>query len=82
MVLRTKVKVTRIFGTKKLDNLAILGARTLKLRKDVGPHQWMTLRPKVLVKVTVTFNTKKLIVLQCLRLEPLNLGGMLVLTNR
>ena len=34
MVLRAKVKVT-----KKLNNLAMLGDRTLKLRRDVGPHQ-------------------------------------------
>ena len=33
------VKVTMTFSTKKLDNLALLGATTLKLRRDVGPHQ-------------------------------------------
>ena len=30
MILRAKVKVTRTFSTKKLDNLAMLRARTLK----------------------------------------------------
>ena len=35
---------------------------------------------KVMVKVTMTFSTKKLIIRQCLRPEPLNLDGMLVLT--
>ena len=60
MILRAKVKVTRTFITKKLDNLAILVARTLKFRGDVGPHKSMTLRAKVMVKVTRTFSTKKL----------------------
>ena len=35
-----------------------------------------------MVKVTMTFSTKKLIIRQCLRLEHLNLDGMLVLTGR
>ena len=34
-----KVKGTRTFSTKKFDNLAMLGDRTLKLRRDVCPHQ-------------------------------------------
>ena len=59
MILRAKVKVIRTFSTKTLDNLAILGARTLKLRRDVSPHQWRTPRAKVMVKVTMTFSTKK-----------------------
>ena len=33
-----------------------------------------------MVKVTITFSTKMLIIWQCLRLEHLNLDGMLVLT--
>ena len=41
----------------------------------------MTLKAKIIVKVTMIFSTKKLIILQCLRLEPLNLDGMLVLTT-
>ena len=77
-----KVKVTRTFSTKKLDNLAMLGDRTLKLRRDVGPHQKMTQRAKVMIKVTMTFSTKKLIIWQCLKLEHLNLDGMLILTSR
>ena len=40
------------------------------------------LKAKVMVKVTMTFSTKKLIIRQCLRLEHLNLDGMLVLTSR
>ena len=82
MMLRTKVKVTRTFRTKKLNNLAMLGAITLKLRRDIGPHQWMTLRAKVMVKVIMTLIAKKIIIRQCLRLEPLNFDGMLVLTSR
>ena len=35
-----------------------------------------------MVNVTMTFSTKKLITRQCLRLEPLNIDGMLVLTGR
>ena len=35
-----------------------------------------------MVKVTMTYSTKRLIIWQCLRLEPLNLGGMLVFTGR
>ena len=80
MILRANVKVTRTFSTKKLDiNVAMLGDRTFKLRRDVGPHQS---RAKVMVKVTIAFNIKKLIIRQCLRLEHLNLDGMLVLTSR
>ena len=33
MILSAKVKVTRTFSTKKLDNLAMLGARTIKVRR-------------------------------------------------
>ena len=36
----------------------------------------MTLRAKVIVKVTMTFSTKKLIIRQYLRLEPLNIDVM------
>ena len=42
----------------------------------------MTPRAKVLVKITMTFSTKKLIIRQCLRLDHLNLNRMLVLTSR
>ena len=50
----------------------MLGARTLKLRRDVGPHQQMTQGAKVMV-VTMTFSTKKvnnLAVLEARTLEP------------
>ena len=80
MILRTDV--TRTFSTKMHDNLAMLGTRTFKLRRMVGPHQKMTLKAKVMVKVTMTFSTKKLIMQQCLRLRALNLDGVLVLTSR
>ena len=73
MIVRAKVKVTRTFSTKMLDNLAMLGDMTLRLRRDVGPHQKMTQRAKVMVMVTI--HTKKLIIRQCLRLEHLNLEG-------
>ena len=56
MTFKSKVKVTVSFSTKKAYNSAMLMVRTLKLSRDVGPHQWMVLRAKV--KVTRTFNTK------------------------
>ena len=46
------------FSTKKSYNSAMLMVRTLKLSRDVGPHQEMFLRARV--KVTKTFSTKKL----------------------
>ena len=58
--MRAKVKVTRTFSTKKLGNLAMPRASTLKFRRDVGPHQQMTPRAKIMVKVTMTFSTKML----------------------
>ena len=84
MILRAKVKVPGPLGTKKLDNLAMLGTRALKLRRDVGPHHKMTPRAKVMVKVKVTmiFSTKKLDNLAKLGVGPSNLEGMLVLTSR
>ena len=50
-----KVKVTVTSSTKQAYNSAILGARTLKCRRDVSYDQKMTLRAKV--KVTMTFRT-------------------------
>ena len=35
-----------------------------------------------MVKVTMTFSIRELIIRHCFRLEPLNLDGMLVLTSR
>ena len=46
--------------------LAMLGDRTLKYRRDVGPYQKMTMRAKVMVQVNMTFSTKKLLIWQCL----------------
>ena len=56
MTFKSKVKVTVTFSTKKACNSAMLVARTLKLSRDVGPHQ--ILRAKV--KVTQTFSTRNL----------------------
>ena len=42
-------------------NLAMLGARTLKLSRDVSSDQKMTLRAKVMVKITMTFRTASLL---------------------
>ena len=55
-----KVKVTVTSSTKQVYNLALLGARTLKDR-DVSSDQKMTLRAKVMVKVTMTFRTTSLL---------------------
>ena len=51
-----KVKVTVTSSTKLActGNLAMLGARNLKHSRD---EQKMTLRAKVMVKVTMTFRT-------------------------
>ena len=51
MTLIAKVKVTVTSSSKQAYNLAVLGARTLKGRKDVSSDQ------KVMVKVTMTFRT-------------------------
>ena len=80
MVLRAKVKVTRTFSTKKLNNLAMLGDRTLK-QKGCWSSPVDDTRTKVMVKVTVTFSTKKLIISAVLEARTLELG-MLVLTSR
>ena len=50
-----KVKVTVTSSTKQAYNSAMLGARTLKLSRDVSYDQKMTQRAKV--KVTMTFRT-------------------------
>ena len=44
-----KVKVTVTFSTKQAYNSAMLGARSLKRRRDVSSDQKMTLRAKVMV---------------------------------
>ena len=50
-----KVKVTVTSSTKQAYNLAMLGARTLKHSRDVSYDQEMTLRAKIMVKVTIAF---------------------------
>ena len=60
------VKVTMTSGTKQAYNLAMLGARTLKPSRDVSYDQRMTLRTKVMVKVTMTFRTASLLAMLCI----------------
>ena len=55
-----KVKVTVTSSTIQAYNLAMLGARTLKHSRDVSYDQKMTLRAKVMVKITMTFRTESL----------------------
>ena len=61
-----KVKVMVTSSTKQAYNLAMLGARTLKHRRDVSSEQKMTLRAKVLVKITMTFRTASLLAMLCI----------------
>ena len=56
-----KVKVTVTSSTKQACNLAMLGARTLKDSREITYDQKMTLRAKVMVKVTMTFRTTSLL---------------------
>ena len=60
MTLMAKVKVT-VTSSTKAYNSAMLGARTLKCHRDVSSDQKMTLRAKVMVKVTMTFGTTSLL---------------------
>ena len=61
-----KVKITVTSSTKQAYNSAVLGARTLKSRGDVSPDPKMTLRAKVMVKVTMTFRTASLLAMLCI----------------
>ena len=54
-----KVMVTVISGTKQAYNSAMLGARTLKLRRDVSSDQKMTLRARI-------FRTAFLLTMLCI----------------
>ena len=54
MTFKSKVKVTVTFSTRKAYNSAVLTVRTLRLSRDVGPHQEMNLR------VNRTLHSKKL----------------------
>ena len=67
-----KVKVTVTSSTKRANNSAMLGARTLKRHRDVFllfffffffffSDQKMTLRAKVMVKATMTFRSASLL---------------------
>ena len=62
----TKVKVTVTSSTKQAYNSAMPGARTLKRRRGVFYDQKMTLRVKVMVKVTMTFKTAPLLAMLCI----------------
>ena len=55
-----KVKVTVTSSTKQAYNLAMHWARTLKHCRDVSSDKEMTLRAKVMVKVTMAFRTASL----------------------
>ena len=46
---------------KQADNLAMLGARTLKHSRGVSYDLKMTMRAKVMVKVNMTFRTASLL---------------------
>ena len=61
-----KVKVTVTSSTKQAYNSAMLGTRTLKYSRDVSYDQKMTLRAKVMVKVTMTFRTASLLAMLCI----------------
>ena len=60
------VNFTVTSSTKQAYNWAMLGARTLKRRRDVCSDQKMTLRAKVIVKVTMTFRTASLLAMLCI----------------
>ena len=62
----TKVKVTVTSSTKQAYNSAMLGARTLKLNRDVSFDQKMTMRAKVKVMVTMTFRTTSMLAMLCI----------------
>ena len=61
-----KVKVTVTSSTKQAYNSAMLGARTLKLNRDVSFDQKMTMRAKVKVMVTMTFRTTSMLAMLCI----------------
>ena len=61
-----KVKVTVTSSTKQAYNFAVLGARTLKCCRNVFSDQKMTLRAKVMVKVTMTCKIASLLAMLCI----------------
>ena len=56
------VKVTVTSSTRQVYNTAMLGARTLKLRRDVSSDQ----RAKVMVKVAMTLRTASWLAMLCI----------------
>ena len=69
----TLLKVTMTLSTKKLENLAVLGARTLKLRRDVGPSPVDDTEAKV--KDTFTSSTKQVYNSAMLGVGPSNIDS-------
>ena len=61
-----KIKVTVTTSTKQAYNSVTVGARTLKHHKGVSSDQRMTLRAKVMVRVTMTFRTASLLAILCI----------------
>ena len=61
-----KVKVTVIPSTKQDYNSAVLEARILKRSRDVSYDQKMTLRAKVMNKVTMAFRAASLLAMLCI----------------
>ena len=66
MTQMNKVKVRVTSSTKFAYNLAVLGARIIKRSRDVSSDQKMTLRVKVMVKITMTFRTASLLAMLCI----------------
>ena len=62
-----KVKVTVNSSIKQGFNLAVLWARTIKGSREVSYGQKMTLRAKVMIKVTMTFRTASLLAMLCIK---------------
>ena len=62
-----KVTVTVTSSTKQTYNLAVLWARTLICSRDVSYDQRMTMRAKVMLKVTMTFRTASLLAMLCIK---------------
>ena len=67
MTLMTMFKVTVTYSTNHAYKSAMLGARTLKRRRDVSSEQKMTLRAKVMVKVTIIFRSASVLAMLCLK---------------
>ena len=61
-----KVKVTVTSRAKQAYTSAMLGARTFKSSRDVSSDQMMTLKTKVMVKLTMTFRTAYLLEMLCI----------------